>query len=798
MIRAPRGATGDATGDATGRANRLALTLSARVVGPVALRVALRVAIGIPVIAFGLVACESGEGEAPETLQPFPPPAPVEAATVAFEDFVGSDRCRDCHAEQYADWSGSTHGRAGGEPGPDVILAPFDGTPMRFRDATVVPRRRDGGYEFLVRQDGQEELVVSVDGVIGGGHMLGGGTQGYVTRWADGTERFLAFDWSRTAGVWFCNTGSRLDRGWVPVSTDLSLADCGDWPPVRPVGTVDRFANCQGCHGSQIQTSVAPGSGYRTRYTTLEINCESCHGPGREHVERTEATPNDVPDDLAMPSLVGLDKDPSLALCFGCHALKDVLRPGYLPGEPLDRYFALKFPVLGDEPYLADGRVRSFAYQANHLASACYLDGPMDCVSCHEPHGQGYWDTNKRPLSSPFDDGQCLSCHASKADDVTLHTRHSEDSEGSRCVACHMPYLQHREVGDDIPFARSDHTISIPRPAVDASLGLTGACAQCHQDRTSAELEREAEEWWGVIRPHRPAVRGLLDPIPTGLDAAADALLHPGARDPLAQFQGLSRFLTDHLAPDDPGVAPEVVALLSALADDPDQDVRALALAALHWVSGDVPEVRRLLVDALGRPDAEGVRDRWKLALGFLGDRYRDGGDVARALAGYQKALALDPDDRSVHRALGLLYNATGDFGRAAASLQRSLALDPDQPLTWVNLGIALAGSGDVNGATTAYERALQIDPHEPLAHFNLGNARLRAGDLEGARERYASAVLADPGLARGHFNLARTLIQLERYADALPHARKAVEFEPDNALARQMLTDLEGVVTGG
>ena len=89
---------------------------------------------------------------------------------------------------------------------------------MRFRDGSVIPRVRDGVYEFLVRQTGQEDVLYRLDGVIGGGHMLGGGTQGYVTRMADGTLRFLAFDWSNDAETWFCNTGSRLESGWVPVS----------------------------------------------------------------------------------------------------------------------------------------------------------------------------------------------------------------------------------------------------------------------------------------------------------------------------------------------------------------------------------------------------------------------------------------------------------------------------------------------------------------------------------------------------------------------------------------------------
>ncbi|MDX1494199.1 MAG: hypothetical protein R3253_09080, partial [Longimicrobiales bacterium] len=66
-----------------------------------------------------------------------------------------------------------------------------------------------------------------------------------------------------------------------------------------------------------------------------------------------------------METLAYLDKDESLTLCFQCHALKDVVKEGYLPGESFEAFYALKYPVLGDRPYQPDGRVRTFAYQAN-------------------------------------------------------------------------------------------------------------------------------------------------------------------------------------------------------------------------------------------------------------------------------------------------------------------------------------------------------------------------------------------------------------------------------------------------
>jgi tetratricopeptide (TPR) repeat protein len=479
--------------------------------------------------------------------------------------------------------------------------------------------------------------------------------------------------------------------------------------------------------------------------------------------------------------------------------LKDVLKEGYLPGEPLEQYYALKFPVLGDQPYFADGRVQSFAYQGNHLASACYLQGPMDCVSCHEPHSQNYWDINREPLASPFDDGQCTACHAAKAADVEAHTFHPEGTDGSKCVSCHMPYLQHPELGNDIPFGRSDHTIANPRPVFDGDLGLVGSCAQCHTDRSTLQLEGEVRERWGELKPHRPGVSGLVDELRArNVGEAAEMLLHPDVTDPLIQFQGLSRLVDGYLRPDDPTLPAPVRSGLSTLASNVDMDVRALALAALHYTSGNQPEVRAELVDALtDADDDEALRGRWLLALGFLGDRDRDAGDAASAAAAYDKALELRPGDPRILRAIGQMHNQTGSFAQAVSVLRLSLSIEQSHPLTWVNLGIALAGEGDPAGARQAYEQAISLNPHEALAHFNLGNLHRSADRLDEAAEAYAAAVAADPGLGVGHFELARAYIQLNRLSEALPHARRAVEFRPDHANSRQMLADLEQAVGG-
>ena len=744
--------------------------------------------------------------ELPPPVDSVLPQAPV------LTDFAGSDRCVSCHQTQYAAWRGSTHGTAGGAPGSVKVIAPFNGTPIRFRDAVVIPSA-GRGYTFTVRQEGRPERSFTVDGVIGGGHMVGGGTQAFVSRFPDGTWRMLPFDWSRQTATWFCNTESRLNKGWVPVTADIRLADCGDWPPQRILGDEPRFANCQGCHGSQIDIhfdSVAKK--WNTSMATLAINCESCHGPAKRHVElmtvaarngkaQQPASGSRNPEDIGLRSLATLDKDQSLGVCFRCHSLKSQLAKHYEPGAPLTTYYALRLTQLGDEALLPDGRTRTFAYQEGHLSSACYVKGGMTCTSCHDPHSQGYRDVFGTPLAGRFDDRQCTSCHASKAANPTLHTKHAAASEGSRCTSCHMPYLQEQEIGHAIRYTRSDHTISIPRPEFDSSQGLTSACKGCHADRTVASLDAQVRAWYGTLAPHDSAVAGLTRAAEaTSREAAAKLLLVTDSRHTSALLAGLARFVETQLGPDMLSLEPDVLDRLRTLAGHPDSDVRATALAALHFARGNDTATRQFLAAALkslGSADDAAVRGRWALVLGFLADSLASHGDPAAAVATYRKAIEIAPRDPRLYLHLGLAQAQAGQSANAVSSYQRSLSLDTQQPLALVNLGIALERSGDAAGAERSYRQAMAVDPNEPLAYFNLGNIYLKRGDAAGAIPQYERATSLNPSLSTGYFYLADAYARTGAVQRALDAVRRGLEFDPENAngrLAEEKLKQALGV----
>ena len=741
--------------------------------------------------------CSNRSARVPERITfPAPGQAPADSGPT-LDDFVGAEMCAPCHQEQYGAWKRSTHGRAGGSPSWETVIAPFDGTPIQFRDATVIPSVSPAGvYQFTVIQESREEQVFRVDGVIGGGHMAGGGTQGFVSKFPDGTLRFLPFDYISKEGVWFYNTNTRIDKGWVPITKEIALADGGDWPPMRVLGDEPRFANCQGCHGSQIRIRFdLTAKRYQTQFKSLRINCESCHGPGRAHLELARLGRIGETADIGIRGLATLTKDESLQVCFQCHALKDVLKPGYLPGKALEEYYALKFPQLGDRPYFPDGRIRTFAYQQTHLYSDCYLNGSMACVDCHNPHSQGYRDIHGNVLESRFSDGQCLGCHASKAEHTERHTHHPQDSPGSSCIACHMPYLQHPELGHQLRFARSDHSIPIPRPAFDEQLGVENACKQCHSAMSTEALQAQTVAWYGETKPHKAIITDLIRAERLADYRSVGALsLTPDASHPLAQMAGLALLFEKHLQPNMPELEAAIIDSLKALADHDDLDLQALALASLHLAQGEEQALRAFLAERLENlGSSEGaLRRRWAVALAFLGDTFRNQGESGKAILCYQKALEIEPDEPTILLSLGVANRDAGNNDRALTHFLKSLELEPSQPLVYVNLGLALEGQSDPAGALAAYRRALEINPSEPLAHFNMGNLFLRDNRNQEAIAAYEQTVKLDPGLARAGYYLARAYILVGEYRKALAAVQQSLQFQPENPGAHQMLRDLQ------
>jgi len=628
--------------------------------------------------------------------------------------------------------------------------------------------------------------VFKVDAVVGGGHMAGGGTQAFFTRWADGTLRFLPFDFIRKEGVWFCN----VSRGIVPITPQLSITDCADWPPRRVLGDSSELNNCQSCHGSQIQVARDQGGdhGLRTQVQTLAIDCESCHGPGRRHVQRVGDPVAVAAGDIGLSPLSTLGKDDSLGVCFQCHAMKSTLKRGYLAGKPFADHYSVLLPLLGDEePVHPDGRTKVFAYQQSHLWSDCYVRGGMTCTSCHDPHSQGYRDHVGRPLEGRFDDGQCTSCHASKRDAPEEHTHHARGSKGSSCVGCHMAYLQQPAFGHQLRYARSDHTIPVPRPALDQSLGVESACQSCHANLSIDAQHTQITKWYGEPKPVASAidaafrVQTIDDPI-----EAARLVLRADEPHTAALFMGTARFGAKFIVTDPPELAPELVDRLEALANHKDLDVSALALAYLHMARGTSPRIAKKVDERLhaGATDAR-VRARWLSVLVLYAEESRAHGALLRALDLFQKAVEIEPRRADLLSSLGQVSAQGGKLAEAVRWFQKSLEIDPLQPRTLLSLGEVLHDTHQQDKAIDAWTRSLALDDGMALAHLHLGEAALATGKFDEALEYTSRALVADPRLAPAHFLAADAHERRGDLQRALRAVDRGLVFEPDNEGAR-------------
>lgn len=135
-----------------------------------------------------------------------------------------------------------------------------------------------------------------------------------------------------------------------------------------------------------------------------------------------------------------------------------------------------------------------------------------------------------------------------------------------------------------------------------------------------------------------------------------------------------------------------------------------------------------------------GLIDGWR----NLGGTEQRAGASGAAIAAYERALAIAPDDPATHAALSHIYEVRHDLARAKAHAERALRGDPSNDVARVALGRALLREGDFAGAEAAVAplaRAPSANPeHRVIALGVVGDARDRAGDADGAFAAFAAA----------------------------------------------------------
>ena len=139
-----------------------------------------------------------------------------------------------------------------------------------------------------------------------------------------------------------------------------------------------------------------------------------------------------------------------------------------------------------------------------------------------------------------------------------------------------------------------------------------------------------------------------------------------------------------------------------------------------------------------------------------------------------------------------------GRSQEAAALLEPLYKRNPDHVEIALNLGAVYILLKRYDDARALLEKVVQVEPDNAEIWVNLGAARL--GELEKSNEQqqdlaieaYHQALAANPDVPNVHYMLGLIYRQRQEYLRAIAHFSRALEQDPNDKDARNMLDDFE------
>ncbi len=157
------------------------------------------------------------------------------------------------------------------------------------------------------------------------------------------------------------------------------------------------------------------------------------------------------------------------------------------------------------------------------------------------------------------------------------------------------------------------------------------------------------------------------------------------------------------------------------------------------------------------------------------------GKEYEQAIASYDKALEIKPDDHEAWYGRGFALGNLGRFAEAIASFDQALEIKPDDHEAWYNRGFALDDLGRFAEAIASYDKALEIKPDCHQAWYGRGFALGNLGRLEEAIASFDKALEFKPDDHQAWYGRGFALDDLGRFAEAIASYDKALEIKPDD-----------------
>jgi predicted CXXCH cytochrome family protein len=416
----------------------------------------------------------------------------------ADENYIKSENCLTCHESKYRSWSHTFHSKMTQEATSKAVTGDFTKN-NTLEYLGVKAKMENRGSEFFMNfeyPDGKKESN-KIYRTVGSRRM-----QQYVTK-RNGQYIRLPISYDLENKRWMSLNGSFF----YPDNDNFKKHEA-QWD-----------LNCVFCHNVKAQPNYNRQTQLaNTEVAELGIACGACHGQGAEHAQmagspltRASWFLNENADrKIVLPPK--LDTDRSMMVCAHCHGqrvpnppdrIAEIIAKGdpFDAGEDLSTFYT---PVkrdthIGDFSFAArfwnngSPRLTAFEYQAL-TRSKCFVKGKpgnrINCLSCHTMH-QG--DPEGQLTDDMRTNQACNQCHQqfNAPEKLIAHTKHSAESAGSSCYACHMPQVVY-----GVMTFHPSHDITVPDPQMTATQAVPNACNQCHVDQSVNWAIAQTKNLW--------------------------------------------------------------------------------------------------------------------------------------------------------------------------------------------------------------------------------------------------------------------------------------------------------------
>jgi tetratricopeptide (TPR) repeat protein len=152
----------------------------------------------------------------------------------------------------------------------------------------------------------------------------------------------------------------------------------------------------------------------------------------------------------------------------------------------------------------------------------------------------------------------------------------------------------------------------------------------------------------------------------------------------------------------------------------------------------------------------------------------------------YAEMFKLDPNSWRVHRVLAQANAEADRHVDAIAEYEAAIKLAPNEPGLHEELGTEYRAVNKIPEAEAALRRELELDPHNVLARYKLGAIEVEKGDGAQGKELIEAAQKEKPDLVHLDYNLGRAEMLLGEDAAAAEHFERTVKTDTDPELIEQ------------